>query len=150
MWTRVAFARRVVVDSCVSNGSLASGGDRSSRLSRWGRSSGGSRVWGRTSNAFCIFPLPKKPRSPPCFAEEQSDTFAARSAKETAPDSICSLYAMSSSSAASLVFLGMCCPSGSRQDAGRRLPWCLTSKCEARTSSDIVFTSDARRGVSLR
>ena len=93
------------------------------------------RVWGRTSNAFCIFPLPKKPRSPPCFAEEQSDTFAARSAKETAPDSICSLYAMSSSSAASLVFLGMCCPSGSRQDAGRRLPWCFTRRCEARTSS---------------
>ena len=135
MRTGIASARCVVVDSCVSNGSLASGGDLPSRSSRWGRSSGGFRAWGRTSNAFCIFPLPKKPRSPPCFADEQSDTFAARSAKETAPDSICSLYAMSSSSAASLVFFGMCCPSGSRQDAGRRLPWCLTRRCEARTSS---------------
>ena len=94
MRTGIASARCVVVDSCVSNGSLASGGDLPSRSSRWGRSSGGFRAWGRTSNAFCIFPLPKKPRSPPCFADEQSDTFAARSAKETAPDSICSLYAM--------------------------------------------------------
>ena len=99
-----------------------------------------------TSNAFCILPGPKNPRSPPCFAEEQSETFAARSAKVTTPDAICSRYARSSSRAASLVFLGMYCPSGSRQDAGRRLLWCLTSRCDARTSSDIVSGVDVYRG----
>ena len=81
-----------------------------------------------TSNAFCIFPGPKNPRSPPCFALEQSDTLAARSAKVTAPDSICSRYASSSSRAAALERLVMTAPSGSRQDAGRREPWCLTSR----------------------
>lgn len=44
-----------------------------------------------SSNGFCMAPLPKGPKSPPRFADEQSEYLEASSAKDTLPDEICSL-----------------------------------------------------------
>ena len=45
-----------------------------------------------SSNGGCIAPLPNRPRSPPLFAELQSDTWEASSANDDFPDVISSLY----------------------------------------------------------
>ena len=56
-----------------------------------------------SSNGFCIAPRPKEPKSPPFFAEEQSEYFEASSAKDASPLTICSLYESKRSNASSFV-----------------------------------------------
>lgn len=41
-----------------------------------------------SSKGFCIAPLPNGPKSPPRFAEEQSEYLEAKSAKDNFPDAI--------------------------------------------------------------
>ena len=87
---------------------------------------------------------PKTPRSPPALALPQSLNCLASVAKSS-PATMRARKAASSASACALVFAFMnLLPSGSRHDAGRRLPPCFTSRWLARTESPI-----AREGVAI-
>jgi hypothetical protein len=80
-----------------------------------------------SSNGFCMAPGPKSPRSPPALAEEQSLSFAARSANVTLPLLIASRCPARIARASASVRLLILAPSGSFHDAGRREPDHLTS-----------------------
>lgn len=51
------------------------------------------RAKAASSNGFCIAPFPKGPKSPPLFADEQSEYFCDNSANDAFPETICSRYA---------------------------------------------------------
>jgi hypothetical protein len=74
-----------------------------------------------SSNGFCIFPRSKKPKSPFCDAEEQSDLFFAISSNDARPETISFLIFEISFNASCFdkVMFGFL------HEAGRREPACL-------------------------
>lgn len=116
----------------------ANEGDQAVRRMRWTPesvetmfdSSPTLRANAASSNGFCIWLRPKRPRSPPSRADEQSLSVLASLAKvalrSSASRSVFS-WPLRISSASSLdrVMLAW------RQDAGRRLPLCLMRRCDA-------------------
>lgn len=73
------------------------------------------------------------PRSPPRFAELQSEWRAARSSNLALPETMSSRKAVSWETALSRVVLMMTRPSGSFHEAFLRDPWCFIRMCDART-----------------
>jgi hypothetical protein len=76
------------------------------------------------SNGFCIWFLPKSPKSPPRLALEQSENCSASSASVASPESIRSRYESRICCACSFVLVTF----SSRQLLGRRDFSCFTNK----------------------
>eukprot|EP00568_Trieres_chinensis_P005484 CAMPEP_0183310050 /NCGR_PEP_ID=MMETSP0160_2-20130417/28567_1 /TAXON_ID=2839 ORGANISM="Odontella Sinensis, Strain Grunow 1884" /NCGR_SAMPLE_ID=MMETSP0160_2 /ASSEMBLY_ACC=CAM_ASM_000250 /LENGTH=223 /DNA_ID=CAMNT_0025474193 /DNA_START=556 /DNA_END=1224 /DNA_ORIENTATION=- len=91
-----------------------------------------------SSKAGCIFLRPKKPKSPPLLADEQSDSVRANSSNVArsslgSDNDSCRIWMSSLSS--SLAFSSVSVIRGFLQLAGLRLPRCFLSMCSTRTCS---------------